>query len=110
MNLSQFIAGCFGIMGLVLSIIAGLYADNAFTSILSKGLLAAFICYIVGYLVGSVAQHVADEHAQLIADKVAKFDAEEAAKKQAEAEAKAAQESLDAVTAVPEGTPGTTIS
>lgn len=81
MKLTQFIGGCFGTVGFVVSIVAGLYADNAFESILLRAVLAAAVCYVVGATTGYIAEHVAREQARVIADKVAAQDAAAAAKK-----------------------------
>ena len=96
MRLSQFIAGCFGIIGFVLAILAGLYAANDFSSILIRALLTSVACYVVGYVVGMMAQHVADEHAQRLAEQVMTLDhAKEAKRRELEAEA-ARQAAADA--------------
>lgn len=98
MKLSQFIAGCFGTVGFVVSILAGMFADNSFNTILTHAMLAAGACYVIGYIAGAIAQHAAIEHAQVIADKVAKKDAEEAARK-AEEEAENAESAGETVAA-----------
>jgi hypothetical protein len=81
MRLSQFISGCFGIVGFVVSTIAGLYADNSFNSVLLHAILAAVLCYFLGWVIGLMAQATAAEQARHIADKVAALDAEQEAKK-----------------------------
>jgi hypothetical protein len=75
MKLSAFIAGVFGIIGFVLSTIAGLLVDNPVATILANALLWAGICYVVGYIVGAVAQQVSTEHAAALAKRVAESDA-----------------------------------
>ena len=85
MKLSLFIAGCFGIVGFILATLAGLYANNMFSTILTKSMASSMVCYVVGYLVGVIAQYIAREHALAIAKKVAEIDAAEQAKKDEEA-------------------------
>lgn len=95
-------AGCFGIVGFTISILAGMYADNGFAAIIGKAMLAMVVCYVVGWMVGSIGQYVAAEQAQRIAAQVAVEDAEAAAKKRAEAAAKAEREATaEVVAAVP---------
>lgn len=91
MRLTHFLAGSFGVMGFVISIAAGLIADNSFEVILLRALLAAVVCYSMGYVVGLIAQAAAKEQAQLIASKVAKQDAEEEARRLAKEQEEAEQ-------------------
>jgi len=76
MNLSQLVAGVFGMTAFVLSVLAGIQADNAFETVLTRALIACVGCYVIGFIVGTMGTHVAKEHAQRIADKVAQLDAE----------------------------------
>jgi hypothetical protein len=103
MKLSAFLAGCFGTVGFVLAILAGLYADNGFNTVLFHGLIASVACYIVGYFVGAMAQHVADEHAQKLADEVTRLEKEREAKRREEEAGRAAE--VEVVQAVPEAGP-----
>jgi hypothetical protein len=102
MKLSGFIAGIFGIVGFVLSVAAGLLVDNPLATILYKALLWAGICYVVGYIVGAVAQQVSAEHAAALARKVAEADAAQEARELEErakmAEAAAANNKMNAET------------
>src|ERR1035437_7966561 len=99
MKLSSLIAGAFGIVGFVLSVFAGLLADNSLENILVKALICTVVCYIVGYLVGLIGQQVSAEHAV----RLAKFVAEEdAAKEQKDLEAAAAIESQNAQRTAPQ--------
>src|SRR5580704_14377699 len=84
MKLNQFIAGCFGIVGFILSIVAGLHADNGFNTIVIRALLMAGGCYIIGYAVGVISNFIVQEHAQRIAAKVAEQDAAERNEKEKE--------------------------
>lgn len=84
MKIRQFIAGNFGIVGFVLALLSGLYADNKFESIIQRALLSSIICYIIGYTVGLIGQYVAEEHGRRIATMVAKRDLETEAKREAD--------------------------
>ncbi len=75
MNLSALIAGAFGVMGFVLSVFAGIAANNPMEVILSRSILWAIACYVIGYLVGMMAGQVASEHAAKLARTVADTDA-----------------------------------
>ncbi len=103
-KLHQFIAGNFGIVGFVLAILGGLYANNDYPTIINRALLSAIICYIVGYGVGVIAHYVAQEHGKRIADKVAQQDLAAEAKREAdiadrlEAEAEAQEAMRNATT------------
>jgi len=89
--LSLFIAGCFGIVGFILATLAGLYADNMFGTIITKAMGSSVVCYVVGYMVGVIAQFIAREHAVAIAKKVAEIDEAESARKESEAAARVIQ-------------------
>ncbi|HUO09993.1 MAG TPA: hypothetical protein VM008_16935 [Phycisphaerae bacterium] len=91
MKLSSFIAGTFGIVGFVLSMVSGLIVDNPVTTIVYNALIWATICYVIGYIVGAVAQQVSSEHAAALAKRVADADAAKEAE-QAEEQAKIAAE------------------
>lgn len=84
MKIRQFVAGNFGIVGFVLAVVGGLYADNKFESIIQRALLSAIICYVVGYIVGVIGQYIAEEHGKRIADMVAQKDLATEAKREAE--------------------------
>ena len=86
MQLKMFIAGCFGIVGFVASLLAGLYVDNPTSNILMRALMALVLCYVVGYIVGLIAQFIAREHSQRIAAKVEELDAKAQTEQQAKME------------------------
>jgi hypothetical protein len=75
MKLTPFIAGTFGTIGFLLSLVAGMVADNEVEAILIRAMLFAVVCYVVGYGVGVVAERVSAEHAVQLAKKVAAEDA-----------------------------------
>ena len=79
-------------------------ADNSFETILLKALLWCGVCYIIGYVAGSIGQVVTHEHAHDLAKRVAAHDAKVAADKE-EAARKAAAEALEATTAGPAPAP-----
>jgi hypothetical protein len=87
MKTTQFIAGCFGILGFMVSILAGLHADNGFDTIIVRAIGAAAGCYLLGYVIGVMAGSVAQEHAQRLAARVAETEAVERAKEAQEAAA-----------------------
>ena len=93
MKLNTFIAGIFGIVGFVLSIMAGLLVDNPIVTILFNALIWAGICYIAGYIVGGIAQQVSTEHAAALAKRVAEADS---ARETREAEERANRDASDA--------------
>ena len=97
MKLGAFIAGVFGTVGLGLSVLAGVFADNSVEAVLTRGLLSGVVCYAVGYGVGLIAQQVAFEHAGHVSKLVAEQDAADEAKRREEEAAKAAQAAEDAV-------------
>jgi hypothetical protein len=105
MKLSVLIAGIFGTVGFVVSVLAGLMADNTFDSILLKALLSSGICYAVGYMAGSIGQVVTHEHAGDLAKRVAEHDKKVAAEKE-EAERKAAAEAIEAAAVAHNTSPG----
>ena len=93
MKLGTFIAGVFGAVGFALSLLSGVMSGNTMESILGRGVLCALGCYVIGYLVGLIAQQVAVEHAQQMTESVAAEDARQAAEdreEQARREAEAA--------------------
>ena len=108
MKLSSLIAGAFGILGFVLSVLAGLGVGNSIEATLLRGMICSAVCYMVGYIVGLMAQQVSAEHARHVAKLVAEQDArddqvradEEAAKT---AEIDAAQAAMPASTPNPAG-------
>ncbi len=108
MKMSSFIAGVFGTLGFVLSMVAGIFADNPLETILLKAILCAVICYIIGYIVGLMAQQVSLEHAQGLAKRVAEQDAaielkaaQARADSEEEAAANAGGETISAAPLVP---------
>src|ERR1035437_3600479 len=90
MKLSSLIAAAFGIPGFVVSVLAGLFADNSIESILIKALACTVLCYVVGYFVGLIGQQVSVEHALRMAMQVSEKDK---AEEQQQLEAAAARES-----------------
>ena len=55
------IAACAGLAGFAVAMFAGLAADNPADVILSRGVAALFICYLVGGAVGLVMDHAVRE-------------------------------------------------
>ena len=55
------IAACAGLAGFAVAIFAGLAADNPADVILSRAVLALFVCYLAGGAVGFVMDHAVRE-------------------------------------------------
>jgi hypothetical protein len=91
MKLNTLIAGCMGLIGFAVSLLAGVQANNPLGVILSHALLASLGCCVIGYIAGMMANSVAGEHATRLAADVAKKDAEAKAKRQAEDAERAAR-------------------
>ena len=72
LKLASLIAGAFGILGLVLSILAGLAVSNSVESILIHSLVCGLVCYLVGYGVGLIAQQVSREKRNELLENVSK--------------------------------------
>lgn len=98
MKLNLIVAAIFAIVGFVLSVIAGLLADNTVETILWKAILCSGLCYLVGYAIGLFGQVIAQEHAATLARKVAEHDAREAAAKEEADREEAAKEAAAAAT------------
>jgi hypothetical protein len=108
MKLSSFIAGTFGVITFVISIFAGLMADNSMESILLTAIMFAAICYVIGYGVGLAGQQVSAEHSKKLAKRVADQDAAEEQKrleKEAALEAESAERAAGRTPLTPQGTP-----
>lgn len=104
MKIKQFVAGNFGIVGFVIALAGGLYADNKFESIVQRALLSAILCYIIGYIVGVIGQYIAEEHGKRIADMVGQRDLAIEAKREADI-AERLEAEAEAQEAMKNGTP-----
>jgi len=91
MKLNGFMGSCFGTVGFVLAILAGLHANNGFDTIVTRALVALVSCYIGGYVIGAAATYIVVEHAQQLAATVAQQDADALVKKELEAAERAAE-------------------
>jgi hypothetical protein len=98
-KLGAFISGVFGTVGFGISVLAGVGSGNAVESILTRGLVTAGVCYIVGYGVGIIAQQVAHEQAGRISKMVAEQDNAAEQKRLEEQAAADAQVAADAAEA-----------
>ncbi len=107
MKLGTFISGVFGTLGLGLSVLAGLSANNSVESILTRGLLCAGVCYAVGYCIGLIAQQVALEHAAHVSKIIAQQDKADEQKRLQE---QADQDQKNVQTAADVATPAATIA
>ena len=88
------IAGCFALAAFSVAIIAGLASGNTSSSILTRALLAMFVCYPVGLLVGFVCRYVIEQHLGQAAER---SDETDAVSERAEQSAENAEKEQDAV-------------
>ena len=58
---TKVIAACGGLGGFSLAIMAGLHADNPADLILARALVSLGVCYVLGTVVGAVAERAIDE-------------------------------------------------
>ncbi len=61
---SHVIAGCFSLCAFSIAVITGLAAENGALTILLRAILAMFVCYVVGLIIGwacdcAIRSHVA---------------------------------------------------
>lgn len=59
------IAGLFALAAFGVAVISGLASDNPASSVLSRALMAMFMSYPVGWIVGMICQHVIDDHLKI---------------------------------------------
>jgi hypothetical protein len=59
---SSVIAGCFAMAAFAVAILAGLAGENETISILTRSLVAMFICYPLGLIVGMICERLVSEH------------------------------------------------
>jgi len=55
------IAGCAGLCGFTVAVLAGLAADNPMDVILGRAIVANIACYLVGGVIGYVMDRAVDE-------------------------------------------------
>jgi len=63
MSPSKVIAASLGLAGFAVAVVAGLAANNATDSILTRALIALIACNLVGTMLGSAVEVVLREHA-----------------------------------------------
>ncbi len=56
------IAACLALVAFAVCILAGLQAGNPFTSVVSRALVALVVTFVVGLVIGSMAQKMLDEN------------------------------------------------
>ena len=61
---ARVIAGCLSLTGFAVAILAGLAVGNPAYWVLTCALLAMFVCYIVGLIIGSIAYRAVTEHVE----------------------------------------------
>lgn len=59
---SRIIAGSFALAGFSAAAIAGLAAGNQATPVLLRAVVAMFVCYLIGLVIGTAATHAVSEH------------------------------------------------
>jgi uncharacterized transporter YbjL len=59
--MAQRIAACCSLLVFAVSILLGLQAENSFSTTLSRALLALAATYVVGLVIGTMAQKMAEE-------------------------------------------------
>ena len=59
--MAQRIAACCSLLVFAVSILLGLQAENSFSTTLSRALVALAATYVVGLVIGTMAQKMADE-------------------------------------------------
>ncbi len=57
---AKVIASCFALMAFACAVIVGWSVQNTTQTILWRAMLAMFVCWLIGYAVGMVAQQVVD--------------------------------------------------
>jgi len=58
---AKLIAACAGLTGFTVAILAGLAANNTADVILGRSVLAMFVCYVVGGVIGGVMDKAVSE-------------------------------------------------
>jgi len=61
---AKVIAGSLALTGFAVAILAGLAAGNAASTILWTALVAGFVCWVLGVIVGAVAYKAVTEHVE----------------------------------------------
>lgn len=59
------IACLFALASFGVAMISGLASDNPASSVLTRALMAMFLSYPVGWIVGMICQHVIDDHLKI---------------------------------------------
>ena len=59
------IAGLFALASFGVAMISGLASDNPASSVLTHAIMAMFLSYPVGWVVGMICQHVIDDHLKI---------------------------------------------
>jgi uncharacterized membrane protein len=62
--LARYTAASLGLLAFSIAIFAGLLVQNSVTVILSRSLLALFVFFVIGLILGHAAQVVLTEHTQ----------------------------------------------
>lgn len=58
---TRIIAACCGLAGFAIAIVGGLAADNPAEEVLVRGLISLFLCNVLGWIIGAVAERTVRE-------------------------------------------------
>ncbi len=59
---TRFVGAALGLFAFSVSVLAGLYAQNPVRVVLSRSILALFVFFLIGVVVGHLAQRVIADH------------------------------------------------
>lgn len=62
--LSKVMAGCLALAAFAVAVLAGLAAGNAAEMVLVRALMAMFLCYPVGFIIGMVCERIIASHVE----------------------------------------------
>jgi ABC-type proline/glycine betaine transport system permease subunit len=61
---SRIIATSLALVAFATAVVGGIWADNPALTTIARALVAMVVCYLVGSIIGSIAQRVIDENIQ----------------------------------------------
>lgn len=70
-NLTVVGAGCMGLAGFSVALLAGLISNNPFDTVVIRGLFALVACFPLGCAIGYAMERIIAEHSQRMNDKLA---------------------------------------
>ncbi len=60
--IARFSGASLGLLAFCVTVLAGVYVQNPVTTTLSRGILALFLFFVIGFALGLVADTVVNEH------------------------------------------------